>query len=178
MNEACLNFIGEDISKERGKAFTIEVLQFMRKKLADYQEQTGHLFNLEATPAEGVAFRLPKEDQLRFPGIIQAGPPNAPYYTNSTHLPVDYTDNPLFALDHQDDLQMLYTGGTVLHLFATVAFGSGIARTWFGTMSFVCSNHQWLICVSTCPLKGIWAMMRSKEECLSVETSRSLSFCR
>src|SRR3989338_6738163 len=117
MNEACLNFVGVDISAEKGKAFALEVLEFMRSRLADYQEQTGHLYNLEATPAEGVAFRLPKEDQLRFPGIIQAGTPEAPYYTNSTHLPVDYTDDPLAALDHQDELQTLYTGGTVLHLF-------------------------------------------------------------
>ena len=117
MNEACLNFVGADISTEKGKAFALEVLGFMRSRLADYQEQTGHLYNLEATPAEGVAFRLPKEDQLRFPGIIQAGTPEAPYYTNSTHLPVDYTDDPLAALDHQDELQTLYTGGTVLHLF-------------------------------------------------------------
>lgn len=117
MNEACLNFMGKDISTPQGKAFALEALDFMRKRLADYQEQTGHLFNLEATPAEGVAFRLPKEDQLRFPGIIQAGPPEAPYYTNSTHLPVGYTDDPLEALEHQDELQTRYTGGTVLHLF-------------------------------------------------------------
>lgn len=117
MNEACLNFVGADISTDKGKEFALEVLDVMRDRLSDYQEQTGHLYNLEATPAEGVAFRLPKEDQLRFPGIIQAGTPEAPYYTNSTHLPVDYTDDPLAALEHQDDLQMRYTGGTVLHLF-------------------------------------------------------------
>ncbi|MBI4239949.1 ribonucleoside triphosphate reductase [Candidatus Uhrbacteria bacterium] len=116
-NEACLNFLGEDISTPAGKMFALEMLDFMRKKLVDYQEETGHLFNLEATPAEGVAFRLPKEDQMRFPGIIQAGIPEAPYYTNSTHLPVCYTDDPLAALDHQDELQTRYTGGTVLHLF-------------------------------------------------------------
>lgn len=117
MNEAALNFVNEDISTPNGKAFALEVLDFMRTRLADYQENTGYLFNLEATPAEGVAFRLPKEDQLRFPGIIQAGTPDAPYYTNSTHLPVGHTEDPLAALDHQDELQMRYTGGTVLHLF-------------------------------------------------------------
>lgn len=117
MNEACLNFLSEDISTEQGRAFALETLDFMRSRLADYQEQTGNLFNLEATPGEGVSFRFPKEDQLRFPGIIQAGPPEAPYYTNSTHLPVDYTDDPLAALEHQDTLQTRYTGGTVLHLF-------------------------------------------------------------
>ncbi|MDD3887693.1 MAG: ribonucleoside triphosphate reductase [Patescibacteria group bacterium] len=116
-NEACLNFLGEDISHSESKKFIVEVLDFMRKKLADYQEETNNFYNLEATPAEGTTYRFAKEDQKRYPDIIQAGTKDAPYYTNSTHLPVSYTDNPMEALDHQDDLQTKYTGGTVLHMF-------------------------------------------------------------
>lgn len=117
MNEAALNFLRKDISSPEGKQLAAEVLEFMRKKLGDYQEETGHLYNLEATPAEGTTYRFAKEDRKRFPGIIQSGNEEAPYYTNSTHLPVDYTDDPIEALYHQDELQRLYTGGTVLHLF-------------------------------------------------------------
>lgn len=117
MNEACLNLLGKDIGTEEGTAFAQEVLVFMRDRLVAYQEETGNLYNLEATPAEGVTYRFAKEDRARYPDIIQAGTPDAPYYTNSTHLPVSYTNDPLFALDHQDGLQTRYTGGTVLHLF-------------------------------------------------------------
>ncbi len=117
MNEAALNFMRTDISTSEGKAFALEVLDTMCNRLADYQEETGHFYNLEATPAEGTTYRFAKEDRLRFPGIIQSGTPEAPYYTNSTHLPVGYTEDPLEALDHQDELQIKYTGGTVLHLF-------------------------------------------------------------
>jgi len=119
MNEAVRNFFGSDtdISTKEGRDFALEVLDFMRKKLADFQEETGNLYNLEATPAEGTTYRFAKEDQKRFPGILQAGTRQAPYYTNSSHLHVGYTDNPLDALDHQDELQTKYTGGTVLHLF-------------------------------------------------------------
>jgi len=117
MNEACLNFLDEDISSPEGRAFALEVLDFMRERLVESQERTGHLYNLEATPAEGTTYRFAKEDRARWPDIRQAGTPQAPYYTNSTHLPVDYTDDPLAALEHQDGLQARYTGGTVLHLF-------------------------------------------------------------
>ena len=119
MNEALRNFFGKDtdISTKEGRDFALEVLNFMRERLADYQEETGNLYNLEATPAEGTTYRFAKEDQKRFPGIIQAGTREAPYYTNSSHLHVGHTDNPLDALDHQDELQTKYTGGTVLHLF-------------------------------------------------------------
>ncbi|PIS05174.1 MAG: ribonucleoside triphosphate reductase [Candidatus Buchananbacteria bacterium CG10_big_fil_rev_8_21_14_0_10_42_9] len=116
-NEACQNLLGKDIASNEGKQFTKEIMKLVRKKLADFQETTGNMYNLEATPAEGTTYRFAKEDAKRFPGIIQAGSDEAPYYTNSTHLPVDYTDDPLFALDHQDELQTAYTGGTVLHMF-------------------------------------------------------------
>jgi ribonucleoside-triphosphate reductase len=117
MNEALLNFLKTDITTDAGRTFTHKVLDFMRQKLADFQEETGHFYNLEATPAEGTTYRFAKEDKRRFPDIIQAGTESAPYYTNSSHLPVNATHNPLQALDHQDELQTKYTGGTVLHLF-------------------------------------------------------------
>ena len=132
MNESIENFLKKDIATPEGKVFAIEVLEFMRNRLADYQEETGNLYNLEATPAEGTTYRFAKEDQKRYPGIIQKGTEHAPYYTNSSHLPVEYTDDPLAALDHQDDLQTKYTGGTVLHLF----LGERV-RDWKTTRDFV-----------------------------------------
>ncbi len=117
MNEATLNFLGKDLADPESKKFALEIMDFMRRKLTEYQEETGNLYNLEATPAEGATYRFAKEDAKLFPDIITAGTPEAPYYTNSTHLPVDYTEDPLMALEHQDDIQTKYTGGTVLHLF-------------------------------------------------------------
>lgn len=117
MHEACRNLLGVGIDDEPGRAFALEVLDFMRGRLVRYQEETGHLYNLEATPAEGTTYRFAKEDRARWPDIVQAGTAQAPYYTNSSHLPVGHTDDPLAALDHQDVLQTRYTGGTVLHLF-------------------------------------------------------------
>ena len=119
MNEMIRNFTGdkENIATPWGIEFAKEVLEFMRERLKTYQEETGNLYNLEATPAEGTTYRFAKEDKKRFPDIIQAGFPDAPYYTNSSQLPVDYTDDPFEALELQDDLQTLYTGGTVLHLY-------------------------------------------------------------
>lgn len=117
MNEATLNFLGKDLADPESKKFALEIMDFMRRKLTEYQEETGNLYNLEATPAEGATYRFAKEDTKLFPDIITAGTPEAPYYTNSTHLPVDYTEDPLMALEHQDDIQTKYTGGTVLHLF-------------------------------------------------------------
>ncbi len=116
MNEALLNFLGETTATRRGRNFTAEVLDFMREKLIKYQEETGNLYNLEATPAEGVSYRLPHLDKEKYPDIITAGK-KEPYYTNSTHLPVNYTDDLFEALKLQDELQTKYTGGTVLHLF-------------------------------------------------------------
>lgn len=116
MNEACLNLLGVSIAEPEGKAFAIKVLRFMREKLSDFQEETGHLYNLEATPAESTSYRLAKIDKSRYADIITAGE-KEPYYTNSTHLPVNHTDDPFFVLEHQADLQRLYTGGTVIHVF-------------------------------------------------------------
>ncbi|MCS7199447.1 MAG: ribonucleoside triphosphate reductase [Caldimicrobium sp.] len=117
MNEACLNFLEEPIYTQSGKEFAIKVLRFMREKIAEFQETTGNLYNLEATPAEGTSFRLARLDKKKFPRIITQGTSETPYYTNSVHLPVNYTDDIFEILVHQDDLQVLFTGGTVVHLF-------------------------------------------------------------
>ncbi len=119
MNEAIRNFTDDrhDITDSFGRNFAKDVLLHMREKLVQFQEETGHLYNLEATPAEGTTYRFAKEDKKRFSDIIQAGTEDAPYYTNSTQLPVGFTDDPFLALKLQDELQTLYTGGTVLHLY-------------------------------------------------------------
>jgi ribonucleoside-triphosphate reductase len=116
MNEACQNLIGVGIDSEEGKALAVETLNFMRLQLEAFQEETGHLYNLEATPAEGTSYRLADRDRKKFPEIITSGTENA-FYTNSTQLPVGSTDDIFQALSHQDDLQTLYTGGTVFHGF-------------------------------------------------------------
>jgi ribonucleoside-triphosphate reductase (formate) len=126
MNEACLNFLGKNITTAEGKAFAIEVLDFMREKLAKFQEETGQIYNLEATPAEGTAYRLARIDKKMYPEIISMGK-EEPYYTNSSQLPVDFTDDVFDALEHQDDLQCKYTGGTVLHGFLGERMSSGEA---------------------------------------------------
>ncbi|BCA80664.1 ribonucleoside triphosphate reductase [Desulfuromonas sp. AOP6] len=116
MNEASLNLIGKSIDTAEGKALAEETLKFMRKQLEVFQEESGHLYNLEATPAEGTSFRLANRDRKKYPGIITAGS-DEPYYTNSTQLPVGSTEDIFQALQHQDGLQTLYTGGTVFHGF-------------------------------------------------------------
>ena len=123
MNEAALNLLGQDITTKEGHEFAKEVLDFMRNKLMDYQLETNSLFNLEATPAEGTSYRFAKADKVKHPDIVCANEKAyrergaEPYYTNSSQLPVDYTDDLFEALDLQDDLQTRYTGGTVFHGF-------------------------------------------------------------
>ena len=119
MNEAIRNFTfdNEDVSTERWKHFASEVLEMMRDILKDYQEETGNLYNLEATPAEWTTYRFAKEDKKQFPHILQAWTPDNPYYTNSTQLPVEYTDDVFTALENQNDLQCKYTWWTVLHVY-------------------------------------------------------------
>lgn len=119
MNEAIQNFTNgkEDVSTDRWKEFSVEILDFMRDKLKEYQEETWNLYNLEATPAEWTTYRFAKEDKKQTPNIIQAWTDDAPYYTNSTQLPVGYTDDPFEALEMQNELQCKYTGWTVLHLY-------------------------------------------------------------
>ncbi|MBU1077299.1 MAG: ribonucleoside triphosphate reductase [Spirochaetes bacterium] len=120
MNEACMNFFGESIVTDKGNAFALKVMDFMREKLLRYQEETGNNFNLEATPAEGTSYRLALLDKKRYHDIISAnGDDNeiAPYYTNSSQPPVNFSDDLFDILDQQDELQSKYTGGTVIHLF-------------------------------------------------------------
>jgi len=123
MNEALLNLLGVGIADPEGKQFALDAMDYMREKILIYQRETDEMFNLEATPAEGTAYRFAKRDKARWPDIIVANEKEwrekkaAPFYTNSTHLPVNYTDDVFEALDHQDELQAKYTGGTVLHGF-------------------------------------------------------------
>ena len=116
MNEALLNFMGKDITTPEGQEFAIEIMNFLRDIMVEFQKETGNFYNLEATPAEGASYRLAKQDKERYPDIITAGN-DICYYTNSTQLPVGFTDDIFECLDLQDELQSLYTGGTVQHLY-------------------------------------------------------------
>ena len=119
INEMIRNFTGdaEDISTPAGHAMAVRFLDHVRERIVAFQEETGHMYNLEATPAEGTTYRFAREDRKRFPEILQAGTPDNPYYTNSSQLPVGFTDDPFEALSRQEELQRKYTGGTVLHLY-------------------------------------------------------------
>lgn len=126
-NEMVRNFTSDafDLASVDGEAMAHRVLDHIRARLVQIQEATGHMYNLEATPAEGATYRFAKTDRAQFPDIVQAGTEENPYYTNSTQLPVDYTDDPFEALDSQDELQTLYTGGTVLHLYLGASLSDG-----------------------------------------------------
>lgn len=128
-NEMVRNFTNdrENIATPMGKKLVLDLMDFIRENLATFQEQTGNLYNLEATPAEGCSYRFAKTDVKNFPDIITAGTHDAPYYTNSTQLPVNYTDDPFVALEHQEELQRKYTGGTMLHLYMGEPVSSGVA---------------------------------------------------
>ena len=129
MNEMIRNFTNDehDTTDDWGHAFALKMLDHVRSRMVEFQTETGHMYNLEATPAEGTTYRFAKEDKKRFPDILQAGTPEHPYYTNSSQLPVGYTDDPFLALEMQDDLQKKYTGGTVLHLYMNEAVSSAEA---------------------------------------------------
>jgi ribonucleoside-triphosphate reductase len=129
VNEMIRNFTAdcEDITTPWGHAFALRLLDHVRMRIREFQEATGNLFNLEATPAEGTTYRFAKEDRKRYPGILQAGTDENPYYTNSSQLPVGFTDDPFEALERQDELQCKYTGGTVLHLYMGSRLSSGAA---------------------------------------------------
>ncbi len=133
INEMIRNFTNDEhnIADEWGMRFAIKVLDHIRGKMLQFQEETGHMYNLEATPAEGTTYRFAKEDQKRFPDIIQAGVPEAPYYTNSSQLPSSFTDDPYEALNLQDELQTKYTGGTVLHLYMSERISNSSACKTF-----------------------------------------------
>ena len=173
MNEACLNakWLRKDLTNKESQEFTKNVLNFMREKLSDYQELYGDLYNLEATPAESTSFRLAKHDRKRYPDIITASDSDkTPYYTNSSHLPVGYTEDIFTALDIQDELQTLYTSGTVFHAFlgqklpdwkAAANLVRKIAENYklpYYTMSptySVCADHGYISGeVYECPICG------------------------
>lgn len=128
-NEMVRNFTNdkENIATPFGKKLVLDIMDFIREHLANFQEQTGNLYNLEATPAEGCSYRFAKTDVKNFPDIITAGTKEAPYYTNSTQLPVNFTDDPFVALEHQEELQRKYTGGTMFHLYLGEPVSSGEA---------------------------------------------------
>ena len=172
MNEACLNakWINKDLTEKESQEFTKKTLNFMREKLSDYQEKYGDLYNLEATPAESTSYRLAKKDKQLYPDIITASNDETPYYTNSSHLPVGYTDDLFTALDIQDELQTLYTSGTVFHVFlgeripdwkSCASLVKKIAENYrlpYYTMSptySVCRNHGYINGeVKKCPVCG------------------------
>lgn len=181
MNEACLNakWINEDLTTQKAQEFTAEVLNHMRNRLSDYQESYGDLFNLEATPAESTSFRLAKHDCRKYPDIITAAEKDkTPYYTNSSHLPVGFTDDIFEALDVQDKLQTLYTSGTVFHAFlgeklpdwkSTATLVKKIAENYslpYYTISptySVCSEHGYINGEHyNCPVCGNYAEVYSR----------------
>ena len=129
INEMIRNFTRDahDITSKEGHAMAVALLDHVRSRMTQFQEETGHLYNLEATPAEGTTYRFAREDQKRWPDILQAGPADKPYYTNSSQLPVGFTDDPFAALQMQEELQSKYTGGTVLHLYMNEAISSSQA---------------------------------------------------
>lgn len=145
MNEACLNLLGFDIGTDEGKDFALQVLDFMRDKLIDFQEDTGNNYNLEATPAEGTSYRLARLDRMQYPEIIVANQKATekiaePFYTNSSQLPVNYSNDIFEVLDKQDEIQTKYTGGTVLHIFGGERIDNMQAMKTF--VRKVCENYH------------------------------------
>jgi len=162
MNEALVNFMGKNIAQDEGIEFAKRIMEFMRDKLSEYQEETGDLFNLEATPGEGTSRRLANIDKKKYPKIIVANNDKVkegatPYYTNSTQLPVGYTHDLFAALDKQDKLQTMYTGGTVFHIFVGEKLPSGDAAK--NLIRKVTSNYEMPYVsltptFSICPIHG------------------------
>jgi len=144
MNEACLNLLGTNIASSEGQEFTKTVLDFMRTRLIAYQKETGNNYNLESTPAEGTSYRLARIDKAKYADIISASDGKSktaePYYTNSTQLPVNYTDDIFEALDLQDEIQTRYTGGTVFHTFAGERIDDPLAVK--SLVRKICSNYH------------------------------------
>lgn len=157
MNESCLNFLGKGIDTEEGKRFAIRVLEYMRKIIREFQEETGNLYNLEATPAESTSYRLARLDRQKYNSIVTSGTDKHPYLTNSTQLNVDATRDIFEALEHQKDIQPLYTGGTIFHAFLPESIDAltckklvhKISQTRIPYFSItptfsVCSNHGYI----------------------------------
>lgn len=176
MNEACLNFLGTDMATEAGVKFADKVLTFMRDRLQKFQKETENIYNLEATPAEGTSYRLALKDKKKYPDIITAGK-DRPYYTNSSQLPVNYTDDIFEALDLQDSLQSKYTGGTVLHLFLGEKVSDG--RSVKKLIKTIFENYRLPYITitptfSVCPIHGYLAgehfyCPKCKEEALEIK---------
>ncbi len=170
-NEMCENFFGEgiDITTPQGREFALEVGEHIRGKLMEFQQETGHLYNYEATPAEGTCYRLAKKDREMYPDIITRGTPEAPYYTNSCHIPVFKIQNIKTTYDHQDELQCQYTGGTVIHNYLQGAISADKAKhiiktiltnykapyTSLSPINRYCSEHGYIAEITdTCPHCG------------------------
>ena len=159
MNEMVRNFTHDayDLTDPRGHAMCVRLLDHVRDKMVEFQEATGHLYNLEATPAEGTTYRFAKEDRKRYPGILQAGTETNPYYTNSSQIPVGYTDDPFEAQEMQEELQTKYTGGTVLHLYMNERISSAAACKELVRRSLTAFRTPYITITPTfsiCPVHG------------------------
>ena len=159
MNEMVRNFTRDayDLTDPRGHAMCVRLLDHVRDKMVEFQEATGHLYNLEATPAEGTTYRFAKEDRKRYPGILQAGTETNPYYTNSSQVPVGYTDDPFEAQEMQEELQTKYTGGTVLHLYMNERISSAAACKELVRRSLTAFRTPYITITPTfsiCPVHG------------------------
>ena len=159
MNEMVRNFSHDayDLTDPRGHAMCVRLLDHVRDKMVEFQEATGHLYNLEATPAEGTTYRFAKEDRKRYPGILQAGTETNPYYTNSSQVPVGYTDDPFEAQEMQEELQTKYTGGTVLHLYMNERISSAAACKELVRRSLTAFRTPYITVTPTfsiCPVHG------------------------
>ena len=162
MNEMVRNFTHDayDLTDPRGHAMCVRILDHVRDKMVEFQEATGHLYNLEATPAEGTTYRFAKEDRKRYPGILQAGTETNPYYTNSSQVPVGYTDDPFEAQEMQEELQTKYTGGTVLHLYMNERISSATACKELVRRSLTAFRTPYITITPTfsiCPVHGYLA---------------------
>lgn len=184
MHEMLRNLTGdrEGMHTEAGRQLALEMLDHIRAKMVQYQEETGHLYNLEATPAEGTTYRFAKEDQKRFPDILQAGYPDAPYYTNSSQLPVGYTDDAFEALLLQDELQCKYTGGTVLHLYMNEQISSveackNLVRASLGRfrLPYLTITPTFSICPVHGYLAGEHEFCPQCDELLEIEMEREMA---
>ena len=189
MNEACLNFLGEGIATQTGQSFALEVMDYIRNLIAEVQEETGDIFNLEATPAEGTSYRLAMLDKKLYPEIICANENDyhhgaAPYYTNSTQLPVNYTDDVFETLELQDRLQTKYTGGTVLHIFlGEQVEDSGVTKQLVRKIAnkFHLPYFTLSPTFSICPTHGYLKGEKATCDCCSQETeiySRVVGYLR
>ena len=159
MNEMVRNFTADayDLTDPRGHDMCVRLLDHVRDKMVEFQEATGHLYNLEATPAEGTTYRFAKEDRKRYPGILQAGTESNPYYTNSSQIPVAYTDDPFEAQEMQEELQTKYTGGTVLHLYMNERISSAAACKELVRRSLTAFRTPYITVTPTfsiCPVHG------------------------